>query len=239
MDQNKIADLIREGKIDAALKLLKELRPQVDSAHKIEIDLITARFNALDKDSRLNQISHKEETRDLSKITYALLQLVDKIYSQETSFSSTKDSAKEQIELLSSFFKYILEERASLRLREKNHLVKLIHHFFVEHPSLVYDFLNTKEQAIIAAIALKLKLEPKIDQLHLLAQICPNALSRYSKGYIVNALGEFVYSAEIRFGDDAVIFKTLDMLKKDADITLLKNIERVEIALQYFLGHIK
>lgn len=242
MDQKSIEDLIRKGKLDIALRLLEEVRPNVDSHDKMEIDHITARFNALQKDLRLNQINYEEGNRETARITHTLLQLVGKIYNEQTSFSTTKDSAKQQIELLGSLFDYVdyfTEESAFLRLREKNHIVKLIHHFFVEHPSLIYDFLITKEQAIVSAIALKLKLEANIDQLKLLNQISANALSHYSKGCIVNALGEFVNLGELRHGDESVIFKTLNNLKEDADIPLSKNIERVEVALQHFLGQIK
>lgn len=239
MDQNKIADLIREGRIDAALKLLEELRPQVDSAHKIEIDLITARFNTSQKDLMLNQISYEEGSRETARITHALLQLLNKIYTKQDEKLPTKESAKAIVEGLGAAFIFANESNPALKLREKNEIVRLIYPFFIDYPGLVQELVDTDRQAIICAIAHKMKLAPNIEELKTLQRIAPNATSDFTKGHIVNALAEFVYSGQLRFGDDTIIFETLNLLKIEADIPLQKNIERVEIALQYFLGQIK
>lgn len=236
MDQNKIAGLIRKGETDVALKMLEELRPQVDSAHKIEIDLITARFNTLQKDLMLNQISYEEGNREMARITHVLLQLAGKIFGTP---KTSKESIKAEVELLGLSYEFIDEENISINLRWKNDIIRAIYEYFNEYPDLIPDFRHTTEQAIIAAIALRQKIVPNINELNTLKQISKNASSNFTKGHIVNALAEFVYSGQLRFGDETIIFETLNLLKTNADVPLQKNIERVKIALQYFLGQIK
>lgn len=239
MDQKNVEDLIRKGETKEALKLLEKLRPQVDSAYKVEIDLMTARFNTLQRDLMLNQISYEEGSRETARITNALLQLTDKIFSKEGLNTQSNDDVKKIIKALDACFYVIVEESPSLRLREKNQIVNFIYSYFLDRPKLIHDFIDTDGQAIISAIALKFKIAPNIDDLKLLKQISKNASTNFTKGHIVNALAEFVYSGQLRFGDETIIFDTLNVLKPDADIPLLKNIERVEVALQYFLGQIK
>jgi len=56
---------------------------------------------------------------------------------------------------------------------------------------------------------------------------------------IVNALAELIYSGQLRFGDEEKIKSILTRIKTNGDLPLKKNIERVEVALDFLLGKVK
>ena len=96
--------------------------------------------------------------------------------------------------------------------------------------------MHLNQPIINAAIADKIIKIPDIDDLELLSTIAKEQIDNFTKGNIVNALAEIIYSGQIRIGDDKIIFHLLSELKLNADLPLLKNIERVYYALLYFLG---
>jgi hypothetical protein len=77
---------------------------------------------------------------------------------------------------------------------------------------------------------------PDVENLKLLKELTNRTTGNYAKGQITNALGELVYTGQLRIGDDRLIQEILEKLKNESDLPLSKNIERVETALSYFVG---
>lgn len=230
---NEIIELISKGKTNVAIEELRKIRSAFSYKNKSEIDTISARYRSLNDAKNGNRISFEEGERELSKISYSLLILLNsKLLNEET----THDNYLSKINKLGE--KYIESKNIKnnpSRLREKNQITRKIAQILIEDPELIDRVKETENQGIISGIAYKTGIIPDIENLDLLEYISKRSTSNFSKGNTVNALGELVYSGQLRIGDGQRIKSILNSMKATSDIPLSKNIERVEAALDYLL----
>ena len=139
-------------------------------------------------------------------------------------------------ELAQDYLKSRKIQNNSARLREKNQIVRKICQLLIKNPELIEQLKISNNQGIISGIAYKVNVMPNVEDLKLLKELTFKTRSYYAKGHITNALGELVYSGQLRIGDDRLIEEILQDLKNESDLPLSKNIERVETALKYFVA---
>lgn len=237
MKYEKVTHLIKTGKTKQALKVFTLFNKELDPLTRIEIDSLMSRFSCLATYSRTNRISYEEENRELAKINYALLQIIEDQNSKEEEKNSDFEHDLKAIEKLAK--EYIVSKKIknnASRLREKSQIVRKIAQILMKKPILLDQLKNSNNQGIISGIVYKMKVAPNVEDLILLKVLSLKVFGNYSKGQITNTLGELVYSGQLRIGDDELILEILNHLKTGADLPLLKNIERVETALEYFIG---
>lgn len=224
---------IRLGETDKALKESYKIRSSFHFKRKIEMDTIAARFNSLQRDIHGNLINREDGQIELTKINTSLLTLLNKELNGDL---EEEDYLKIILELGEKYNESKTIKNNPSRVREKNHITRKICQLLIEHPALTDQIKDSENQGLIAGIAYKTGIIPNIEDLDLLALIAQNSSGNYSKGNIVNALGGLVYSGQLRLGDDQNIKTILNNMKTNADAPLSKNIERVEIALDFLLG---
>ena len=195
------------------------------------------------RDIRNGTISIQDHKIELNSITYGLLKLIESF--NELNFDCIKpiqspELIKKEIEKLAFEFDtcHNIASNPS-RLRMKNHLVQKISERLALIPNLIYSFQDSKNEGIISGISEKIKAYPDINDLDILEKIAHNATKNFTKGNIVNALAEIIYSGQLRLGDDSRIEYILTLLNNHPDIPLEKNIERARAALHFLIGKIQ
>lgn len=228
-----IISIISKGQTDKAISQLQKIRSSFSFGNKIEIDTISSRYNSLRRAQIGNLISFEEGERELAKINNSLLVILN---SNLKEAETEEDDLFKKLESLGE--KYIESKKIKnrpFRLREKNQITRKICQMLIEHPELMDKSKESKNQGILSGIAYKVRIVPDIEHLDLLESIAENSSSNFAKGNIVNALGELVYSGQLRLGDDYRILSLLGRMKENSDEPLVKNVERVESALGYLL----
>lgn len=236
MDTESIIYLISQGQIAKAISGLRKKRQSFSMTKKIEIDLISSRFKSLHEHRNRNLISYEEGERELGKITLSLLNLLN----TEPKGNKTTTTILEEIEELKQEWNAAgnIKNNAS-RVREKNQVARKIMELLIQDPTNISDLLDTNNEGIISGIALKTKVVPDIEDIEILEQLSQKCIKNFSKGMIVNALAELIYSGQLRIGDEEKIENILTRIKTNCDLPLKKNIERVEVALDFLLGKLK
>ena len=201
---------------------------------------ISARYEALKRDEINGTISYEERSIEQNKISVNLLQLVELIEGWLDSGhrrNMNEETCEGKIDKLAEEFNETKKVKLTpSRLRAKNNLIKDISKLFIQKPQLIEQYIHSEEEGVIAGIAYKIQTVPQQNDLGVLEDIGGKTKKDFVKGVITNALAELVYSGLLGLGDDQRIFQLLEILKKEADVPLLKNIERVEVALTYLIG---
>jgi len=237
MIPNEIIEIISSGNTGLALEEMRKSRAMLSFEEKIELDTVSARFNCLNKDIHKNLISFEDGQRELSRINHGLLTFLNSKIQQED--LSDNDTLSKILKLGEEFNDLKQITNTPSRLREKNQITRKICLYLIEDPQLEAQIIETNNQGILSGLAYKIRTIPDVENLSILNKIASNAKSNFAKGNIVNAIAEIVYSGQLRIGDNETINTILDKLSTEADLPLMKNIERVEIALKYLLQHHK
>ena len=118
----------------------------------------------------------------------------------------------------------------------KNDIAKSISENIIQFPGVISGFLPTNSNGIICGLSKKIQAVPEFGDLDLLELLTGDIGSNFTKGCVTNAIAELVYSQKLQIGDDERIRKILNVLKQNSDVPLVKNIERVESALDYLIS---
>ena len=235
MGYDRIKNLVRKGETKAAILRFDEYKRNLDSLTNIEIDSLLSRYNCLSTYLRTNQISQEEGSRELARINYAILQIVDDLDNKDKGIEKPNRELNQIQELAKEYLESKQIQNNSSRLREKNQIVRKICQILIKNPELIDQLKTSNNQGIISGIAYKIKVMPDVEDLKILKELAFRTTGKYTKGQVTNALGELVYTGQLRIGDDRLIEEILADLKNESDLPLLKNIERVETALKYFV----
>ncbi|MEO1263889.1 MAG: hypothetical protein AAFZ15_34100 [Bacteroidota bacterium] len=237
--QQKLREKIAKGETLEVLESLREIQGQLGRTTRLDIDLLRSRYSCLQSYKARKTVTYEEGSKEQSEINAALLEIINNRLLDAKSYHQLEDEYERIILNVSANYKLISkEDHAAIRIRQKFKIVQFISDKLNEYPSLIERFKNTDDQALIAAIAHKIKSYPKVDDIRTLKTIAVKCESNFSKGQIVNALGEIVSYGELRFGDDQEVKNILEQLMDESDIPLKKNIERVLAALDFLLtGH--
>lgn len=236
MKYDQIKELVRKGETKEAILTFDEYKKNLDSLTNMELDSLMSRYNCLSTYLRTNQISHEEGSRELARINYAILQIVDDLENKGKGIEIPNKEMNQIEELAREYIKSKQLKNNSSRLREKNQIVRKICQILIKNPELINQLKTSNNQGVISGIAYKIKVMPDVEDLKVLKEVVYRTTGNYAKGQITNALGELVYTGQLRIGDDRLIEEILEDLKNESDFALSKNIERVETALKYFKG---
>jgi hypothetical protein len=240
MEIKQLKRLISEGEIDQVIKYLINFSENFYTELNKDIFHTSARYNYLLRDKINGVVSVQDYNLELNSITFGLIEIVTSINDLDPKYFKKVDSSNqihEDIEKLSKEFDDCQNIKSTpTRLRMKNHLSRKISEKFIQIPALINEFKFSDKEGIICGISDKIKLVPDNDDLDVLEEIARRATKNFTKGKIVNAIAEILYSGQIRIGDDVRIDDLLDLLNNNADLPLEKNIERVRVALHYAIG---
>lgn len=232
-----IGELIAKGETQQALETLRDMRGRIEPSTMMELDLLSSRYFTLQSKVRTNTIKFEDGNQELARINSSILEILDGKVIDSTSYNQLSKKYEQLILEIAESYKSISKEaHTAVRIRKKYKIVKFIAEKLNEYSELIEKFKTTDDQAIIGGIAYKIKANPKVEDLSILKSISERCRSNYSKGQIINAVGEIVYTGELRFGDDIEIKEILVKLESENDIPLTKNIERVLSALDHLLA---
>ena len=234
---------IAQGDLDKVLSELIGFTERTKVEFTTEIFHVSARFRRLEVEKNKGGISSEDYTREFNSITHSLLEIIKSIDDLDPKFIkevTSKEQLKHDIELLSKEFARTSEIRSTAsRLRTTIHIARKMADIMIQRPNLIWEYKYTSDQGIICAIGRKVKVLPIIEEIEIIESVVPNAKNSITKGFLVNALGEFIYSGQLRIGDDERIYYLLKEMAREADIVLIKNIERVKVSLDYLTGRIQ
>ena len=121
------------------------------------------------------------------------------------------------------------------RLRLRNQIVSIIGVKFIQYPQLINHFKAPYSAAVLCGICRKIQRAPETGDIEFLQEAANSSHGNFTKGNIVNAIAEIIYSHQLQLNDDKRIHSILNILKVEADKPLEKNIERVEAALEFLM----
>ncbi len=233
-----IGELIAKGETQEALETFRNMKGRINPSTMIELDLLSSRYFTLQSKVRTNTITFGESNQELAKINSSILEILETKLLDDNSYDRLSKKYEDMIVELGNSYKSISREgHVAVRIRKKYKIVKFIAEKLNEYHELIHKFKYSDDQGIIGGIAYKIKANPKVEDLPILKILTEKCKSNYSKGQIVNAVGEIIYTGELRFGDDSEIREILDRIKSDDDdVPLAKNIERVISALDHLLA---
>jgi len=233
---SKVKNLIAKGKVPHALSILRSSRGIFDNTIIDKFHLLSERYFRLQSNFDLDKIKQDEKNVELNKISQAVINILNDEMFDEPAYQQNENKYEQVILDLGENYKSISRTaRNATRIRKKYEIVKFIAEKLIEYPALVSKFQDSKDQAVIGGIAYKIKVDPSVEDLEILKKISKNCESNYVRGQVVNAIGEIIYTAELRIGDDDEIKELLRTIKDEEDIPLTKNIEGVNAALDFLL----
>ena len=234
---------IAQGDIGNVLSELIKFTERTKIEFTTEIYHTSARYRRLEGEKVRGEITIQDYKREFNAITLSLLEIISSIDDLNPRFmkkADSKDELKAEIEALSEEFNRADEIRSTpSRLRTKIHLARKMAEKFGQRPELVWEFKGSSDPAIMCAIGRIVKIVPDIEALEVLESVVHNAQDNITKGFIVNALAELVYSGQLRIGDDERMYNMLEALGKEGNRVTLTNVERVKAALDYLTGRFR
>ena len=240
MEIKQLERLISEGHIDQAISYLLRFSENFHTELNKDILHTSARYNYLWRDKANGIVSVQDYKLELNSIISGLLEITASIHEIDPKYLKKADSLsriREEIEKLAEEFEGCENiKSAPTRLRMKNHLSRKISEKLMQMPSLIDALKSSNKEGIICGISDKIKQVPDNDDLDILEEIAKRTTKAFTKGKIVNALAEILYSGQIRIGDDERMSELLDFLRNEANVPLEKNIERVRAALHFMMG---
>jgi hypothetical protein len=239
MKKEDLKTFLSQGKIEEAIALLLEISNKYLLSFNKEIILISSRYNALKADKLKGLISTKEYSLELNLITDNLLEIIsllDQLDSSKIKEKSNSELIEKIRELDKKFSECSAIKTTASRLRMKNDIAKSISENFIQHPEAIRAFLPTNSDGIICGWSKKIQSVPEFGDLDLLELSTGNVSSNFTKGCVTNAIAELIYAQKLQIGDDERIRIILNVLKQNSDVPLMKNIERVESALDYLIS---
>ncbi len=239
MKKEVLKVLILKGKSEEAIKILLDISNKFLLSFSKEIILISSRYNALKADKMKGVISNREYKSELNSINEGLLGvigLLDQLDESKIKAKSNFDLIEKIRELDEKFSRCDDIEATTSRLRMKNEIAKSISENIIQYPDALKEFLPLISDGIICGLSKRIQEIPKFGDLDLIESSTGEINSNFTKGCVTNAIAELVYSQKLRIGDAERTRKILNALKRNSDVPLMKNIERVEAALDYLVS---
>ena len=245
MKIDNLKKLLSQGKTKQVIQSFVESANLFESDMYKEVILLSARFNIIEEDKKMNVITPDDYRVQINKINQSAIELVFLIDESTLNEGAAQPNIplSKKITILAQEFDQLtfkdenVESKYALRLKlkMKNELAKNIRDKFIHNPSLITEFIPSQKDGIICGICKKIQFQPEFGDLDIIEQLAKDLNSNFTKGNITNAIAELIYYYKLQLGDEDRILHILDHLKVGADKPLLKNIERVEVALAYLI----
>ncbi|MBL7774535.1 MAG: hypothetical protein JNK89_00945 [Saprospiraceae bacterium] len=247
MEANDLIQLIGKGEIKTVIDTLLQFLDSYYARFATDVLHISSRYNHITKERNAGILPPGDYNIELNSVSRSLIELVISIEGLNGSHYKTKkdvEAIREQVRELVCRYEECRKKAKTIqtiptRLREKNEIGRKMGELFVSHPELIEAYRESGEEGVIVGLANRYRVVPDTDAIDIFESAVRNTTGNFSRGCIVNALAEIVYSGQIRIGDDARIFNLLSTLSQNADEPLLRNIQRVEADLNYLLGRMK
>lgn len=244
MDTKSLLKLIGEGETKSAIDMLIGFIETYYARFATEVWLISSRYNQVMKEWIGGRLPLNDYQIELNSINKSILDIVNSVDDSDTGNFHVKKSIEEIQEAvlqLNERYENCRKKAKTIqttvtRLREKNEIGRKLGELFINYPDLVDIYAETDREGIIIGLAIKFKIVPDTKAIDIFEGVVDKMTGNFSRGCIVNALAEVVYSGQLRIGDDARIYAILDLLLTNADEPLEKNIIRVKTDLDYLLG---
>lgn len=244
MDSQGLMILISQGEIQKVLDTMLGFVGQYYARFAPEIYLISARYNQVERESRMGTIPRSDYNIEINSITKCLIDIVASLEGIQPDKYKKKKS-REEIQLLIAE----LENRfgqcrkkanniqsTPTRLREKNEISREISQVFVDYPELIESYYGTQAEGIITGIANRYKRLPELSGIDFFESISKQNLGNFTKCSIANAVAEILYAGQMRIGDDQRIVRILEDLFPNSFQTVKLSITRVSAELEYLVG---
>lgn len=242
LELNDLKRSISFGNVGQVIEELIQFTEGSTSSMTTEIYLVSARYRSLESEKLRGGLDLKDYKLEFNSITLNLLEIIDAIqHASVGTFQQycPKEKVREELEHLSKEF----EETDSMRsvpamVRMKIYIARKMAEKIVPWPDLIKEYKGTTNQAMICAIGRKVKIVADTEDIEILASVAKNANNHISKGFLVNALMELIYAGQLQLGDEIVVYELLDILEKNGNTPLVKNVERVRAGLDFLMGKI-
>lgn len=234
---------ISHGNIRQVIEELIEFTEGSTSSMTKEIYHTAARYRQLESEKLKGQIALQDYKLEYNSITFTLLEIIDSI--QHAAIGTYQqvcpiDQIKKELAVLSVQFKETNGMRSlASNFRMKIHIARKMAEKLIPWPKLIHEYKGTKDEAMICAIARKVRTLAEVTDMDILETVVPNATTNLSKGFLTNALAELIYAGQLRWGDEERIQAMLDILGKDGDIVLRTNVARVQATLDVVTGFLQ
>ena len=242
METKDLISLIGQGEIKEAIDILLKFLDTYYARFAADVLQIASRYNQINKERNAGVLPQNDYSVEINSVRRSLIELVISIEGLSDSNYKVKKGQEEvklEIQNLAQRFEECRKKSKSIqttptRLREKNEIGKKIGELFLSHPDLIDAYQESEDEGVIVGLANRFKVVPDTKAIDIFEGVYGNLTGNFSKGCIVNALAEVVYSG-LRIGDDTRIYKMLNTLSQNADEPLRRNIQRVEADLNYLL----
>jgi len=246
MSHSQLMTLISKGEVNEVINLLLDFVNKHYARFAPEVYLISARFNQVEQENRLNTIPRNDYNLEMNSIRKSLIEIIQTMEGFNEENYKKKKSVQEVVAHLTELSSRFHQSRKKAktiqsnptRLREKNEISREIGQIFIDYPELIQQYYGVQDEGIISGIANRYKRLPELSGIDFFESISGNDLGNFTKCCIVNALAEILYTGQLRIGDDKRVSKVLDDLFPNSFQTVKLSITRVSAELDYFIGNI-
>ena len=248
MIYDKIRTHIANAEVGEAIKCFIDFVNEHYTQFASEIYIQSARFHQIEKERRLGVLPVDDYNIEINSINNNLLQIINSIEDLPQEHFKKKKGKEEVSKLLEDLENRFKQSRKkaktiqtnATRLREKNDIARELGEIFINHPELIEANRETDSEGIINGIANKFKRVPTLEGIDFFETILKNNnnLGNFTKCNIANALGEIIYSGQLRIGDDKRVEDILSKLYPNSFQTVRLSILKVNAELDYFLGNV-